>query len=109
MSESATDQVTRPLTIEDLAQQFVELVRELPFVDLVLIEESGSGATIWTIIDAEPSDWSFQEQVYGAELKVQQDHIGVDVGFRLINIQEMRDLQVTWYPTRSRVLWERRR
>ncbi len=67
--------MTRPLTIEDLAEQFVDLVRELPFVKLVLTEESGSGATIWTIVDAEPEDWSCQEQIYRAELKVQQGYV----------------------------------
>ena len=91
-----------------VARFFVEAAKQIPEVQLVLLQDSdGDDYRIWTIIDATPFEEAPRRAVYEREAEAlrQGDE---DIGFRLVNVRELRnglaDLHIEGMP----VLFERK-
>lgn len=107
---------SRPLVIthggpeadRKLARHFVERVRALPQVRLVLFDTLGYAARIWTVLDAEPNHQALRNRIYDAEVTALDAVPDALVGFRLINLAEYEGRSPeTLIPCDAEVLWQR--
>jgi hypothetical protein len=91
-----------------LASRFVELVRLLPQVRLVLFDTLGYAARIWIILDAEPGNQAVRNRVYAAQLAASDAVPDALVGFRLVNLAEYEGRSPeTLIPCDMETLWQR--
>lgn len=76
-----------------LVERFVGLVRDLPYVREVRLDDRSVDACIWTLIDSPPPDDAQRDRVYDAELNAARDHTAAAVDFRLVNAAEYPNAQ----------------
>jgi hypothetical protein len=71
-----------------LVEDFVAMVRELPYVRQVRLDERSADGCVWTLIDALPSDDEQRDEIYDAELRASQHRPAAALDFRLVNAAE---------------------
>lgn len=80
---------TRRVRLGPVSRFFVEAVKKIPEVQLVILHY-GDEPRIWTIIDAPPFERIVSNKIFDLEIEAYSK--GDDgFGFRLINIQELPD------------------
>ena len=91
-------------------KEYVDKVTTLPQVKEVLVARDEEGATIWTVIEAPPFEFSSEEPIYEAELEVLRDSpddVLLDV--RVLNVAELpgREGVAEFIPAQARLVWRR--
>jgi len=102
MKSSATQQQADALA--DLAHRYVELAAGLPHVRRVLYEPLISQIT--TLVETDPLQSAPRYAVFAAEQRAGEEHPGVLVNFRLINLSEAEEAErQEWLSQRAEILW----
>lgn len=95
--------------LEKLKASFLEAVRSIPEVRLVLVEHGlGAFPRIWTVIAAAPfADDVPRRRVYEAEGAASRLAGGPTVDFRLINANELKGPLPNFLPSNADVIFQR--
>src|SRR5579862_3526988 len=72
-------------TTKQVIAAFVQAVSAIPYVSMVLVEESGQYPKVWTVIAAPPFDDAYSHPVYAAQMLVSEREDQPVVDFRLLN------------------------
>ncbi|MBI4504129.1 MAG: hypothetical protein HY691_01220 [Chloroflexi bacterium] len=94
--------------VKRLIHAFTSRVGERPQVRKVLLEATGTGPRIWTVIEGEPFKPELRKPIYEAELEAMQISPDVVADFRLVNISEQEcDSLDQMLPANAEVVWQR--
>jgi hypothetical protein len=77
------------VTAPDIARAFVSVVRKVPHVQQVLVDDPEYVRHVWTVISAPPFEDRYRLPVYEAELGALEQTGYPTIDFRLINMQEV--------------------
>ena len=96
---------------EEVIEAYVERVKAIPAVREVRLlggDLEEPGPTVWTVIAAPPFDFEARRPMYEAEAEILRAAGGPLVGFRLVNLEELRPgvLETLFAPS-DKVLWRR--
>ena len=94
-------------SVEELCQDYLNIVNTLEIVKQILIAEDEEGFTIWTLIEAEPFDDSQRMPIYQAQINImRQMEEGIPIDFRILNISEYKQIEDI-IPSNAEIYWQR--
>ena len=94
-------------SVEELCQDYLNMVNTIEIVKQILIVEDEEGFTIWTIIEAEPFDDSQRKPIYQAQINIfRQIEEGIPIDFRILNISECKQIEDI-IPSSAKIYWQR--
>lgn len=96
-----------PGTKPSLSERFAQKAARLQSVEAVIVRNTNSTVTIWTILDREPYKREIRDAVYDLEVEMLKQFSEAEVDFRLINTAEYNTLAELHLPV-GIILYKRR-
>lgn len=94
-------------SVQELCQDYLNIVNTIEIVKKILIAEDEEGFTIWTLIEAEPFDDSQRMPIYQAQINImRQMEEGIPIDFRILNISEYKQIEDI-IPSSATIFWQR--
>jgi hypothetical protein len=92
----------------EAARRFADLLRNVEYVEKVILEEAGmEGLRLWAVISSPPFEERYRDPVYEAQSAV-IDMLNAPVfDFRIVNLNELNGQVEDSLPKASEILYER--